>query len=238
MVRVVDVMRASGVPYEAALAWQRERAAALRERTREGEREALALIEHEPVYTMGLRGGRDSLRVTPEVLPAPLVDVERGGDVTWHGPGQLVGYPILDLRARDLRAADYVHALEALLVEVLAEFGIGGTAVRGRPGAWVGDAKVAAIGLAIRGGVTMHGFALNVASDLGWYDAIVPCGIADAPVTSMAALLGGGPGSEAPEVGAVTEAVQAAFERRFACALEPADPAALLGAALLGAVPA
>lgn len=216
----VDCLVAQGVPYEAALRWQHERRDALRAAS--DGREALALIEHEPVYTMGRRGGRATMLVPPESMPAPVVDIERGGDVTWHGPGQLVGYPILDLRSRGLRAADYVRSLEGLLIEVLDGFGLHASTVPGRPGVWVQGAKVAAIGVAIRGGVSSHGFALNVAPALGWYDAIVPCGLADAAVTSMAALL-----PAPPSMRAVIEATRAAFEDRFTSQLREADPAAL-----------
>ncbi len=216
----VDLLASGVAPYERALHWQRERAAAVRL----GAREALALVEHEPIYTMGRRGGRASLRLAPDAMPAPIVDVERGGDLTWHGPGQLVGYPILDLRRRELRAADYVRHLEAMLIEVLAGFGLRAGLVAGRPGVWVADAKIAAIGVAIRGGVSSHGFALNVAPDLRWYDPIVPCGLADASVTSMAALLG-----HAPVFDDVVAASRAAFERRFDASLVPADASALLG---------
>jgi len=216
--RTVQVLVAGGVPYGSALVWQRERVTLVRA----GSAEALALIEHTPVYTMGRRGGRTSMLLPPDAMPAPVVDVERGGDLTWHGPGQLVGYPILDLRARGLRAADYVRMLEGLLIEVLGEYGLSASTVVGRPGVWVGDAKIAAIGVAIRGGVSFHGFALNVAPDLGWYDAIVPCGLADASVTSMAALL---PGALA--MPALVEAVRIAFAQRFASELVAADPARL-----------
>ncbi|MEX2372449.1 MAG: lipoyl(octanoyl) transferase LipB [Dehalococcoidia bacterium] len=216
--------RAAGVDYAAGLRWQHATAEAVRG----GGREALALIEHAPVYTMGRRGGRASLLVPPETLGAPLVDVERGGDVTWHGPGQLVGYPILHLRARDIRAADYVRLLEATLVDALAALEVDAAPVAGRPGVWVRGEKVAAIGVAIRGGVSMHGFALNVAPDLAWFDAIVPCGIAGAGVTSIERVTGG-----APSMDAAVEAVRAAFEARFglrldaSSALEPPSAAAV-----------
>lgn len=218
---VVDCLNGVSVPYEPALHWQRERAATVRA----GGREALALIEHEPVYTMGRRGGRSSMLLAPEAMPARIVDVERGGDVTWHGPGQLVGYPILDLRRRSLRAADYIRELEALLIEVLATFGLEADVIAGRPGVWIGRAKVAAIGVAIRGGVSSHGFALNVSPDLGWYDAIIPCGLAVASVTSMAELLGSPPVMED-----VTDAACATFESRFGTRLVAADSAVLIGA--------
>ena len=224
----VDLLLASGVLYADGLRWQHDRVAQLREGGRAGWREALALIEHAPVYTMGRRGGRASVRLDEADLRAPVVDVERGGDMTWHGPGQLVGYPILDLRARGLRVADYVRLLEGLLSDVLGTSGIEASTVAGRPGVWVGDAKVAAIGIAVRGGVAFHGFALNVAPDLAWYDAIVPCGLADARVTSMQELR-----PEAPSIAAVVEAVAIAFERRFTARLTTAN-ASMLGASILG----
>lgn len=214
----VDLLRAREVSYETALAWQRRR----QESVRTGGREALALIEHSPVYTMGRRGGRDSIRVPVDVLGAPVVDIERGGDVTWHGPGQVVGYPILNLRQRGLRAADYVHALETLLIDALRRFDVCATTVRGRPGVWVQGAKVAAIGVAIRGGVSMHGFALNVAPDLQWFDAIVPCGITDATVTSLALST-----PHAPSIEAVVEVVREAFEAQFGSRLIAEDAATL-----------
>lgn len=207
----VQCLRAQGVDYLAAWSWQRATAAGLR--AGEGD-ETLALIEHTPVYTMGSRGGRTTLLLPEDALPAPLVDTDRGGDITWHGPGQLVGYPVLDLRARGLRAADYVRLLEAMLIDALAALGVDARVEAGRPGVWVGGAKIAAIGVAIRGGVSMHGFALNVAPDLGWFDAILPCGIPGAGVTSVERLV-----SAAPGMDHAVEAVRAAFEARFASTL-------------------
>jgi len=205
---------AHGVVYESAWAWQRAKALS----AREGGVEWLALVEHAPVYTMGQRGGTESLLVPRESLRAPLVEVERGGDVTWHGPGQLVGYPILNLRARGLRAADYVRGLESVLVSVLARFGIEGGLMAGRPGVWTGGAKIAAIGVAIRGGVSMHGFALNVSPELGWFDAIVPCGIRDAGVTSIERELG-----DAPRLEDVAAVVREVFADRFGVELRAVD---------------
>ena len=153
--------------------------------------------------------------------------------MTWHGPGQLVGYPILDLRTRGLRVADYVRLMEAMLIEVLDGFGIEASTVAGRPGVWVGNAKVAAVGIAVRGGVAFHGFALNVDPDLAWYDAIVPCGLADASVTSMQELC-----PESPSIGAVVEAMTAAFERRFTVRLATADASMLRASIQRRAVPA
>lgn len=225
----VDLLLGGCVLYEDALRWQHDRVAQIRE----GGREALALIEHAPVYTMGRRGGRASVRLDEADLRARVIDVERGGDMTWHGPGQLVGYPILDLRERGLRVADYIRLLEAMLIEVLDGFEIDASVVAGRPGVWVGDAKVAAIGVAVRGGVAFHGFALNVAPDLAWYDAIVPCGLADASVTSMQELR-----REAPSMGAVVAAMTTAFGRRFAARLTTADASTLRAAMRRRAVPA
>ena len=221
----VRCLCSGNVKYGDGLHWQRETATALREG--HGS-EAIALIEHESVYTIGARGGRATLRVPLEELPAPLVDTDRGGDVTWHGPGQLVAYPILHLRRRGIGAGEYLAGLEGMLLDTLAAFGIRGERVSTRRGIWVDGNKVAAMGVRIQGGVSMHGIALNIAPDLGWFDAIVPCGIADAGVTSMAALLGA-----APPFAAVVEAMRAAFESRFATTLVevPAD-------ALRAAVPA
>lgn len=209
----IVLAQGSAVPYHAALAWQHDTADLVRS---DDHFEALALIEHAPVYTMGRRGGRAALLVPVEMLRAPIVDTERGGDITWHGPGQLVGYPILNLRRRGLRAADYVRLLEAALIEALADLGVNADVAPGRPGVWVGSAKIAAIGVAIRGGVSMHGFALNVSPDLAWFEAITPCGLADATVTSLAAEL-----PTPPSMDAVVEAVRRALERRLASTLAP-----------------
>ncbi len=223
----VHVLSAADVDYEAARAWQYATADALRAaRTSDGAgvaTEAVALIEHAPVYTMGARGGRATLRGPVESLPAPLVDTDRGGDITWHGPGQLVGYPILDLRRREMGAAEYLAALEGMLLDTLAAFGIEAALVEGRRGVWVGNDKIAAIGIRVQGGVSLHGVALNVAPDLAWFDAIVPCGLEDAGVTSMARVLG-----RPVRVAEARKAMMRAFERRFdarlvavACATTP-----------------
>lgn len=210
----VRVLASSGVDYERARAWQYATAAAVRAARDADGAEAIALIEHAPVYTMGARGGRATLRVPVEALPASLVDTDRGGDITWHGPGQLVAYPILDLRRQGLGAAGYIDALEGMLLDTLAAFGITGELVQGRRGVWVGDAKIAALGIRVQGGVSLHGVALNVAPDLAWFDAIVPCGLEDAGVTSMARVRG-----RDVSVEAVRGAMREAFARRFAARL-------------------
>ena len=205
----------AGVQYEAGVAWQRAHAEAMRA----GGAEALALLEHAPVYTLGARGQRDSVLASPagiEASGARLVQSDRGGDVTFHGPGQLVAYPVLDLRARGLGPGAYVRALETAVIEALARLDVRGGRVAGRPGVWVDGAKLCAVGVRIRDGVSQHGIALNVDVDLAWFDAIVPCGIAGAEVTSLARLL--------PAPPPIHE-VQAAFLEAFATVfnVEPHD---------------
>ncbi|HET7721731.1 MAG TPA: lipoyl(octanoyl) transferase LipB, partial [Acidimicrobiales bacterium] len=153
------------------------------------------LLEHHPVYTVGLRGALDHLRVPAEDLGADMVATDRGGDVTWHGPGQLVGYPILSLPtvAGVADTPAYVHALEQVLIDALGDLGVPSAGrLDDYPGVWVDPGspnprKIAAIGVRNIRGRTMHGFALNVDPDLSWFDRIVPCGIADMGVTSLAA---------------------------------------------------
>jgi len=148
-------------------------------------------LEHEAVYTAGKR-------TEPEDLPldgTPVVDVDRGGKLTWHGPGQLVGYPIVKLRKMSAIRL-YVETIEEALINVVSDMGIPTAQIKGRSGVWVPgkdgeqDRKIAAIGLRISHGVTMHGFALNCNNDLGAYEQIIPCGITDAGVTSISAELG------------------------------------------------
>jgi len=175
--------------YADAWAFQRALVAA-----RQGGRieDVVLLVEHPPVITIGRGGRAANILVSPDLLAAQGFDVhatERGGDVTYHGPGQLVGYPILDLGALDEDVVRYVRGLEAALIGALERFGIAGARLRGYPGVWVGDAKVAAIGVAVKRRVTMHGFALNVAPNLDHFGVINPCGLGK-PVTSMARLLG------------------------------------------------
>jgi lipoyl(octanoyl) transferase len=145
--------------------------------------DTLLLLEHESVYTAGRR-------TQPEDRPidgSPVIDVDRGGRITWHGPGQLVGYPILHL-PEPMDVVGHVRRIEQLLIDTCAHFGVDGQRISGRSGVWVHhtpDRKIAAIGVRVSRGVTMHGFALNVDCDLSAYDRIVPCGISDASVTSL-----------------------------------------------------
>ena len=153
-----------------------------------------------------------------------MIPVDRGGDVTFHGPGQLVAYPILDLHARAIRPVDYVRLLEQTVIDTLATFNLAAERVRGRPGVWVNGAKIAAVGVRVQRGISRHGLALNVDPDLSWFDAIIPCGIADAEVTSMSRLL-----PTAPTFEAVVTAYRAAFEHRFASRLIEVSDSPLAG---------
>jgi lipoyl(octanoyl) transferase len=157
--------------------------------------DTLLIVEHPPVITLGVktRGNRAHVRADAGALAAQGVEVHetgRGGDVTFHGPGQLVGYPIIDLKPDRQDVHRYVRDLEDVLIRVAAGFGIEAGRVQGFSGAWVGDRKLAAIGVRISRWVTSHGFALNVTTDLSGFDLIVPCGITDRGVTSLSALLG------------------------------------------------
>lgn len=149
----------------------------------------LLLLEHSSVYTAGRR---TEISDRP-IDGTPVIDVDRGGKITWHGPGQLVGYPIIKLK-NSTDVVGFVRELEAALIAVCAEFGVEAKRYRERSGVWIrdskGDRKIAAIGLRVSKGVTMHGFALNVNPDLSAYNKIIPCGIADAKVTSLAVELG------------------------------------------------
>lgn len=155
----------------------------------------LLLVEHPPVLTLGVRGdgGRGHILVTDEALAARGIEVfetGRGGDITYHGPGQLVGYPILDLKPDRQDVHRYVRDLEEALIRTAGDYGIAAERVPGLTGVWVGRDKLAAIGVRIARWVTSHGFALNVSTDLDQFNLIVPCGIADRGVTSIERLLG------------------------------------------------
>ena len=178
----IDVRRLGTVDYQDAWAMQRE----LADARVAGGPDTLLLLEHPSVYTAGRR-------TLPEERPVDgtaVVDTDRGGKITWHGPGQLTGYPILKL-ADPIDVVAYVRRLEAALIDACADLGLTTTRVEGRSGVWVPadsrgpDRKVAAIGVRVARGVTMHGFALNCDCDLSWFDRIVPCGIRDAGVTSL-----------------------------------------------------
>jgi len=199
-------LRERPTPYADAWALQK---ALIGARQREELADGLILLEHEPVFTIGRSARADHLLVPREFLTGKgfeVYDIERGGSVTYHGPGQLVGYPILDLRAYNEDVVKYVRSLEETILRTLQDFGLAAQRLRGFPGVWAGHEKIAAVGVAVKRKVTMHGFALNVGPDLAPFDYINPCGIGR-PVTSMARLLG----RPLP-----VDEVRLAYARRFA----------------------
>jgi lipoate-protein ligase B len=184
------VVRAGRVGYAQALAWQRQTADAVRDGR---EPETLFLLQHPPVVTMGRRATEDHVLFSREDLAArgvEVVETDRGGDVTFHGPGQLVGYPILDLRRRGLGAHTYLRFLEEKLIEVLATYGIRAYRDPQHTGVWTDAGKIAAMGIRVSAGVSLHGFALNANTDLAYFGLIVPCGIEGRAVASMQEILG------------------------------------------------
>ena len=189
----LDVLRLGETAYDDALALQRR----LLEERRLGQRpDTLVLLSHPPVVTVGRGGGAQHVLLSAEQLAArgiELRETDRGGDVTFHGPGQVVGYAILDLgvHGRDLHR--FLRRMEEAVLRALAIVGVEGRREPGLTGVWVGDRKVCAIGIKVSRWISMHGFALNVATDLSFFDVIVPCGIADRGVTSLAMALGRAP---------------------------------------------
>ncbi|MBI1886629.1 MAG: lipoyl(octanoyl) transferase LipB [Chloroflexi bacterium] len=179
-------------PIEYAAAWGLQRRLAS-QRVEGRLDDTLLLLEHPPVYTYGRRGADGSLLVPKgqlEALGARVYEVDRGGGMTFHGPGQLIGYPVIDLRSWKEDVHAYLRALEDVIIRTLAPYGIQGERAAGLTGVWAGREKIAAIGVKVSRWVTSHGFALNVNVDLGWYRHIVACGIPDRGVTSMRRLLG------------------------------------------------
>ena len=165
-----------------ALARQEELVAA--KRAQPDAPDALWLLEHEPVYTIGRSPDQTSLRGAKH-LPHPLFEINRGGQATYHGPGQLVGYFLLDLRRYGQDLHRYLRWIEALLIELLAQYEVEAKTRAGLTGVWIEDRKIASIGVGVRHWITMHGFALNVSGDLSPFDHITPCGIANVAMTSI-----------------------------------------------------
>ena len=212
----MDTCRLGQVPYDDAWTLQNRVA----DQRRAGlVPDTLILLEHPHTYTIGRSGTRDHVFLNESELAArgiTCLDVDRGGDVTYHGPGQLVGYPILDLGPKP-DVGLYLRNLEACIIDVLSDFGITAGRLSGYTGVWIGDRKIAAIGIKVSQGVTTHGFALNVSTDLSLFTHILACGIPDKGVTSMALELGA-----APAMSAVEEAVIARFSERFVLSGTPA----------------
>lgn len=188
----LEIRRFGIVPYGEALSLQRE----LVERRRAGDiPDLLLLLQHPPVITLGVKGdgGRGNITATSERLAQLGIDVYeagRGGDVTYHGPGQIVGYPILDLRPDRCDVHRYVRDLEEVMIRVCADYGVIAGRFKGLTGAWVGEEKIGAIGVRISRWITSHGFAFNVDTNLPDFQLIVPCGISDRGVTSLAKAAG------------------------------------------------
>lgn len=177
--------------------------------------DCLLLLEHPPTITLGRGAHAEHLLSAPEVLARRGIvvrEVGRGGDVTYHGPGQLVGYPIIDVSTYRGALSRYLRDLERALIDALAVFGVRGERVEGLTGVFVGGAKIAAIGVQVKRWVSLHGFALNVSTDLSAFAHIVPCGIRDRPVTSLAEHM-----HRAPGVGEVARTVISSFATVFGC---------------------
>ncbi|HZT36456.1 MAG TPA: lipoyl(octanoyl) transferase LipB [Bryobacteraceae bacterium] len=221
--RRCEVRDLGRISYAEALAIQRE----LVNRRKRGEiADQLLIVEHPHVVTMGRNGRRENLLASEELLARAGVEfhlTDRGGDVTYHGPGQIVGYPILDLREWKRDVVAYVRGIEQAIIDALAGFGIRAGRIPGLTGVWVEDAKIAAIGVHISRWVTSHGFALNVDTDLNYFHYIVPCGLSK-PVTSMRQL--GSRACRAEVVQAVIGGLSRQFEMEITeAAPEPAGPA-------------
>ena len=182
-INIVDLGR---IDYQTAWDFQKE----FHKKVQHGkETDTLFLLEHDPVYTLGKNANKNNLLEQP-ASEVKVFNVERGGDITYHGPGQLVGYPILDLHHYQKNISWFMRTLEEILIETLSTFGIKANQRDGLTGVWVGDEKIAAQGVRISRWVTMHGFSLNVNTDLTYFDSIVPCGITNCAITSMKKIIG------------------------------------------------
>lgn len=218
--RELSVVRQGCIPYSEALDFQRRIAAA--RISGEIARDVLLLLEHDPVVTLGRSSREKHLVASKDFLESrgvELFEVERGGDVTFHGPGQLVGYPVIDLKQHRQDLHWYLRTLEQAIIATLADFGVQAEPVPGYTGVWTRGRKIASIGVHARDWVTWHGFALNVSTDLSFFDLIVPCGIPGVVMTSIA-----------KETGQTVSAsdVAASFAPRFAALfdLRPVETAA------------
>jgi len=188
--RICEARWLEQVSYSEGLALQEQ--AVDRLRSAEAE-EQLLLLEHPHVFTLGRGADGTHILADKEQLQSSSIEVHetgRGGDVTYHGPGQLVGYPIINLKPDRCDVHRYVRDIEEVLIRTIADFGVTGTRIAGLTGVWVGNDKIAAIGVRIARWITSHGFALNVSTDLNYFQMIVPCGISDKGVTSLSRLTG------------------------------------------------
>ena len=213
--------------YSDALDYQRE--IAKQRISGELDQDLLLLVEHPPVVTLGRSSKQKNLVSSPDFLKSKgveLFEVERGGDVTFHGPGQLVGYPIIDLKRHKQDLHWYLRAVEESLIKALAAYSIPGERSTGFTGVWTKDRKIASIGVHARDWVTWHGFALNVTTDLTYFDLIVPCGIDGVIMTSMQRELG----ADSPSMCEVEKTVAAAFGEVFDLRPLPVTPPVTLAA--------
>jgi len=217
--RVICVVRQLGrIEYHRAFELQKE---LLQQRLESQIDDTLLLLQHPPTITVGKSGKLENILASPAQLASAgvsLIFTDRGGDVTYHGPGQIVGYPILDLRERNRDAHQHVHNLEEMLIRTLADYGIKSGRDHNHAGVWVNDMEIAALGLSIRKWITMHGFALNVNTELDHFTLINPCGFTNKTATSIARLLG-----HEPSLDEVTEHLLAHFAEVFEVELKFAD---------------
>jgi lipoyl(octanoyl) transferase len=223
--RPLEIRRLGIVPYGEALEMQR---ALVEERRAGAVPDLLVLLQHPPVITLGVKGdgGRSNIVATRERLEELGIDVfetGRGGDVTYHGPGQIVGYPIVDLKPDRCDVHRYVRDLEEVMIRVCADYGLSAGRIKGLTGTWIGGEKIGAIGVRISRWVTSHGFAFNVNTNLQHFQLIVPCGIAEHGVTSLARTIG-----REPPLHEVEERLVDHFARVFDRIPAPRDPSTLL----------
>ena len=213
------VCNAGKLPYEDS--WNLQQA--LREaRRRQAIPDLLLLVEHPPTYTLGRSSSPEHLLIDRSTLKSAhgidVFDIERGGSATYHGPGQLVGYPIIDLKRRGRDVHQFIRLLEQVLIQTLVEFDLSAKTSAGLTGVWVADNKIASIGIHVRHWITMHGFALNVAPDLSHFQWIQPCGLDNKVITSMAAQLG-----YEPDLPTVAAAVTRRFADLYDCSCTAVD---------------
>jgi lipoyl(octanoyl) transferase len=212
-----NILSFGSMPYQRA--WDLQRT--LVQRRRDGLiPDTLILLEHPPVYTLGRSGGDQNILFTPAERRSrgiDLIRVDRGGDITYHGPGQLVGYPIVDLRHRGGDVHRYLRDIESVLIRVLAGFGLVGERDERYTGVWIAGRKIAAIGVKVTHGVTSHGFALNVCPNMEHWAGIIPCGIAQRGVVSLSELMGGDP----IEVDTLRAPIAKEFGRVFGLDVQP-----------------
>ena len=186
----IDIYKLGTVPYEKALEYQEN---LLAKRIAEEIQDSLILLEHPPTITTGRKGNTENLLVRKEYLEkhgVSFVHASRGGDITFHGPGQIVGYPILNLKNHGMDIRKHLRSIEEVIIKTLRDFDIEGRRIDGVTGVWAKRSKIASIGIAIRKWVTYHGFALNVSTNLDYFDLILSCGITDVRITSIGSWLG------------------------------------------------